>query len=550
MDEGTIKRWRDALRSEELRRMPEPPGGFRTASGIPVKDLYTTCDVRPEAHEELPGQYPMTRGIRATMYRARPFSRRQVVGYGTARDANLRHKYVLAQGQTGLSNDFDLPTITGYDSDDPRVRGEVGRIGVSIDSLDDMRDLMAGIPLQDVSTSMTINHPAAVLLSMYLVLAEEQGVPWARLRGTIQNDPLKEFFAQKTFALPPEPTVRMVADVIAFCTRNAPGWNPVSLCGYQTRDCGGTADQELGFTFAAAIAYIEETLKRGIDIDDFAPRLSFLMYIHMDFLEEVAKFRAARRLWARLLRERFGARKPDSWRFRVHVQTGAALLTAREPENNIARGALQCLAAALGGVQSMAISTYDEAYSIPSEKAQRVALRTQQIVALETGIASTPDPLAGSYYVESLTDELERRAERWIAEVEERGGMLAVTKSGWVESVLAGQAFEIQRRIESGEQPMVGENLFRSEEEEPELPELFRVDPAVEDNQVQRLADFKRRRDTGRVTEALAALRAAAAGSGDIMAPILSAVRALATEGEIMNALRDVWGDYRPNSIY
>ncbi len=550
MDEKTIEAWRRTVKAEELARLPEVKTSFTTASGMPVKDLYTALDLRPEVHNELPGVYPMTRGIRAGMYRSKPFTRRQVVGLGTAREANRRHKYVIAQGQTGLSNDFDLPTITGHDSDDPAVSGEVGRIGVAIDTIHDMRDLMDGIPMDQVSTSMTINHPASILLSMYLAVAEERGVAWTELRGTIQNDPLKEFFAQKTFALPPRPSVRLLGDVIEFCARRVPKWNPISLCGYQTRDCGGTADQEIGLTFAAAIAYIEQALERGLDIDDFAPRLSFLMYVHIDLLEEVAKFRAARRLWARLMRERFGAKRPDSWRFRVHAQTGAALLTAQQPENNIARGALQCLAAALGGVQSMAISTYDEAYSIPSEKAQRISLRTQQIVAFETRIGNTPDPLAGSYYVESLTDELERGAERWIAEVERRGGMLSAVESGWVESLLSRQAYEIQHRIESGEIPVVGVNMFTEGNEEGELADLFRVDPSVETTQIERLRAIRARRDRIRVADALAAVTGAARSTDSLVPHVLGAVKAEASEGEIIRALRDAWGDYQPSAIY
>jgi methylmalonyl-CoA mutase N-terminal domain/subunit len=397
---------------------------------------------------------------------------------------------------------------------------------------------------------MTINHPAPILLGMYCKLAEERGIPWSCLSGTLQNDGLKEFFAQKTFALPPAPALRLTVDVIEFCTRNLPRWNPVSVAGYQTRDCGGTADQEIGFTFAAAAEYISRALERGIDIDDFGPRISFLMYIHMDFLEEVAKFRAARRLWARLMRERFGAKKPESWRFRVHVQSGAALLTAQQPENNIARAALQCLAAVLGGVQSMALSTFDEAFSIPSEKAQRIALRTQQIVALETGVTSSPDPLGGSYLVEALTDELERRAEGWIAEVNRRGGMLKVTESGWIEAVLAEQAYAIQQRIERGEQPVVGVNMFTEGNEEGELPDLFRVDPRAEEMQRARLVDVHRRRDRGRVAESLAAVREAAGGTENMLPSIFAAVGSLATEGEIFATMRSVWGNYRPLAVF
>lgn len=550
MDEQTISAWRRKRVDEELSRIPETKPVFETASGIEVRDVYTNLDVRPEAHETLPGAYPMTRGIRASMYRNRPFTMRQVVGLGTAEHANERHRFVLAQGQTGLSNDFDLPTLTGYDSDDETARGEVGRIGVAIDTLQDMRDLMAGIPLDSVSTSMTINHPTPVLLAMYLAVADEQGVPWDRLNGTVQNDAFKEFFAQKTFAVAPAPSVRLACDVIEFCARRVPKWNPISLCGYQTRDCGGTADQEIGLTFAAAKAYIDETLRRGIDIDDFAPRLSFLMYVHMDVLEEVAKFRAARRLWARMLRDHYGAKRVESLRFRVHVQTGAALLTAQQPENNIARGALQCLAAALGGVQSMAISTYDEAYSIPSEKAQRLALRTQQIVALESGVANTPDPLAGSYYVESLTDEIEARAERWMREVEARGGMLAVTESGWVEGLLADQAYRIQREVDAGERPVVGVNIHQEGNEDATMDGLFRVDADVEDQQLRRLSRFRSARDDGRAEAALDRISASLSDGTNLMLPILEAVKANVTQGEIFARMRAEWGAHRPLGVY
>lgn len=550
MNKDKITAWRGQREKNELSRIPETTDKFTTASGIEVKDVYTSLDVRPQAHDELPGDYPMTRGIRASMYRNRPFTMRQVVGLGTAKHANKRHKFVLAQGQTGLSNDFDLPTLTGYDSDDEKARGEVGRIGVAIDTLEDMRDLMDGIPLDQVSTSMTINHPTSILLAMYLAVAEQHNVPWKLLNGTVQNDSFKEFFAQKTFALPPAPSVRLTTDVIEFCAHHVPKWNPISLCGYQTRDCGGTADQELGLTFAAAKAYIDATLERGVDIDDFAPRLSFLMYVHMDFLEEVAKFRAARRLWARLLRDHYGAKRPESWRFRVHVQTGAALLTAQQPENNIARGALQCLAAALGGVQSMAISTYDEAYSIPSEKAQRIALRTQQIVAQESGIAATPDPLGGSYYVESLTDELETRAEHWMKQVEERGGMLAVTESGWIESILADQAYQTQLNIDAGKQPLVGVNSYTEGNDEEQMAGIFRVDPRVEEEQCQRLAAIRKQRDAGRVEDALNQIKALAAGKENMMAAILTAVRSHASSGEIFAAMRSVWGMHNPRGIY
>jgi methylmalonyl-CoA mutase, N-terminal domain len=549
MNAKQIAKWRARRQAEDLSRLSEVKRRFTTASGIEVKDVYTALDVASEAAEELPGAYPMTRGIRASMYRCKPFSMRQVVGLGTAAEANARHLFVLAQGQTGLSNDFDLPTLTGYDSDDPCAEGEVGRVGVAIDTIHDVRTLMEGIPLDKVSTSMTINHPAAVLLGMYLGLAQKEGIPWNRLIGTVQNDSFKEFFAQKTFALPPGPSVRLVVDIIEFCNLNVPSWNPISLCGYQTRDCGGTASQEIGFTFAAAKAYIDEALRRGIDIDDIVPRFSFLMYVHMDVLEEVAKFRAARRLWAKLMREHYGARRQESWRFRVHVQSGAALMTAHQPENNIARGALQCLAAALGGVQSMALSTFDEAYSIPSEKAQRLALRTQQIVALESGVCATPDPLGGSYLVESLTDTIEQESARWMSEIDTRGGMLKATETGWIESVLAEQAYRTQQAIEAGELPVVGVNMHREGNEADDLIDVFRVDPSVEDTQRRRLAQVKRSRSTARVSASLDDLRRAIDNGKNLMPSVVHAVTAEASIGEIFGVMRSVWGTYDPLGI-
>lgn len=549
MDEQRIDTWRRNREQQELSRLPEVKERFETISGIEVKDVYTALDVPPHAAEELPGEYPLTRGIRASMYRNKPYTMRQVVGLGTASDANLRHHFVLSQGQTGLSNDFDLPTLTGYDSDDPRARGEVGRVGVAIDTIHDMRMLMDRIPLDSVSTSMTINHPAPVLLAMYLAVAEEQGVDWRKLTGTVQNDSFKEFFAQKTFAVPPAPSVRLAVDVIEFCSRNVPRWNPISLCGYQTRDCGGTSAQELGFTFAAAKAYIDDALARGLVIDEIVPRFSFLMYSHIDLLEEVAKFRAARRMWAKLMKEHYDARQPESWRFRVHVQTGAAVLTLQQPENNIARGALQCLACVLGGVQSVAISTYDEAYSIPSEKAQRIALRTQQIIALESGVTATPDPLAGSYFVESLTDRIEQDARHWMEEVERQGGMLRVTQSGWIEAMLADQAYRTQRTIDAGEQPVVGVNLYREGNEFDEMLDVFRVDPAVEDEQRRRLAQVKQTRSPTEARRSLENLARVIQNGGNLMPPIIDAVRSQASIGEIFTTMRSIWGDHEPLRI-
>ena len=540
--------WEATTVRAAVNKMPESRDRFETISSLPVERLYTPANSERGYLERVgfPGQYPFTRGIQATMYRAREWTRRQVVGTGSAEATNQRHKYVLSVGQTGLSNDFDIPTCIGYDSDDARAVGEVGRVGVTIDTCDDMAALFEGIPLDRVSTSLTINGPAIVLLSMYIVAAERQGVRPEQLRGTTQNDPLKEYYAQKSFRLPPRPSVRIVGDIIEYCSRHLPLWNTISLCGYQTRDTGGKVEHELAFTFAAGITYIEEVLRRGLSIDDFAPRLSFLFYIHSDFFEEIAKFRAARRIWARLLRERFGARNPESMKLRVHVQTGATTLTYQQPEINLMRGTIQALAGVLGGVQSMALSTYDEALSIPSEKAQRLALRTQQIIAHESGVTATVDPLGGSYYVERITDEIEERVWEWMRRIEDKNGIIPLIEDGSIERVLSQEAYEYQMEIQRKDRIIVGLNEYVMDEEFPE-DEIFRVDPAVEGEIIGRLQDYKRRRDHDVVARQLDTIRDAARAEPNLMERVLDAVKVGCTEGEVMGAMEDVFGKYKQN---
>ncbi|MBN1313916.1 MAG: methylmalonyl-CoA mutase, partial [Anaerolineales bacterium] len=460
-----------------------------------------------------------------------------------------RHKYVISQGQTGLSNDFDLPTLTGYDSDNPAARNEVGRIGVAIDTLRDMEVLFDGIPLDQVSVSFTINHPTPVILAMYVALAQKRGVDPAKLNGTAQNDPLKEFFAQKTFIFPPRPSLRIVSDVFAYCSQHMPRWNTISICHYQTRDSGATVDQELAFTFAAGIEYIRKAIEAGLDVDDFAPRISFLGYVHNDFLEEVAKFRAARRIWARIVRERFNAQDPASWRYRVHVQTGGTTLTYQQPEVNICRGTIQALAAVLGGAQSMAVSAYDEALSIPSEKSQRMSLRIQQVIAHESEVVNTVDPLGGSYYIEHLTDEIERRVWEWLDRIEEMGGLVPCVESGYIEKVIANEAYRYQREIQTKERIIVGVNDYILPNEKLEI-ETFRVNPAVEQEQIANLQAVRRERDSTRVEQALEKVRNVLLDGGNMMLPIIDAVKEYATEGEIINEMKKVMGEHKPVNVY
>jgi methylmalonyl-CoA mutase N-terminal domain/subunit len=541
-----MERWQREVLEPALKRFPERQTEFHTGS-VPVRRLYTPLDLAEADYNRdigYPGEFPYTRGIQPTMYRGRVWTFRQYTGFGTAQETNERFKFLLSQGQTGLSLALDLPTQIGYDSDDPMAVAEVGQVGVAIDSLADMEDLFAGIPLDKVSTSMTINAPAAVLVAMYVAAAKKQGVPAEAVDGTAQNDILKEYVARGTYIYPPAPSLRLAADLIAYCAREAPKFNAISISGYHIRDAGSTAAQEMGFAFANAIAYIEAVLRRGVEVDEFAPRISWIFNTHNNFFEEVAKYRALRRMWAKLLKERFGARDPRSMMLRTHVQTGGATLTAQQPENNIVRAAIQALASVLGGVQSMALSCYDEALAIPTEDAQRMALRTQQIIAHETGVTDTADPLGGSYFVESLTNELEEKAWEYINRVEDMGGAVAAIEAGYPQREIQEAAVLQARRIESGEQVVVGVNRFRAEGEG-EKP-IFRVNTELARVQLERLARLRRERDTTAAEAALRRLEDAARGSENLLPPILDCVRAYATLGEICGGLRRVWGEYTP----
>ncbi len=527
-------------------RRPERQESFRTASDLPLERLYTPLEAQSDYLEQLgfPGEFPFTRGVQPTMYRGRFWTMRQYAGFGTALESNRRYKYLLEQGQTGLSVAFDLPTQLGLDADDSLAAGEVGRVGVSISSLEDMEVLLDGIPLDRVSTSMTINAPAAILLAMYVAVAERQGVPSHKLSGTIQNDILKEYAARGTYIYPPEPSLRLITDTFSFCAESLPEWNTISISGYHMREAGCTAVQEVAFTLANGLEYVRRAMGAGLDVDVFAPRLSFFFNAHLDLLEEVAKFRAARRLWARLMRDRVGARDPRSWMLRFHTQTAGSTLTAQQPDNNVVRVALQALAAVLGGTQSLHTNSRDEALALPTEASARLALRTQQIIAHESGVADIIDPLAGSYYLENLTDRIEAEALAYIDRIDALGGAAAAIERGFVQREIQEAAYRWQRQVESGERVVVGVNGFTLEEEE--QPELLVLDPAVEARQAARLADLRRRRDGIAVENALTQLRSAAEGSGNLLPPILDAVKTYATLGEIAGTLRQVFGEYRP----
>ena len=545
----TVHGWEEGPLAKTLQRSPERAEGFATSS-LDVARLYTPLDVADLDYERdlgFPGEYPFTRGVQPTMYRGRLWTMRQYAGFGTAEESNQKFRYLLDQGQTGLSVAFDLPSQLGYDSDDPMAIAEVGQVGVAIDSLYDMETLFAEIPLDKVSTSMTINAPAAVMLAMYVAAGEKQGVPAEKLRGTVQNDVLKEYVARGTYIFPPGPSVRLAADVMAHCAREVPLWNTISVSGYHIRDAGSTAAQEIGFTFANACAYIEAALARGLAIDEFAPRISWIFNTHNHFFEEVAKYRALRRLWARLLKERYGAENPRSMMLRTHTQTGGSTLMAQQPENNIVRAAIQTLAAVTGGVQSIALSCFDEALALPTDEAQRMALRTQQIVAHETGAADTVDPFAGSYYVEHLTNDLERQAVAIMAEVEAMGGSVAAIESGWMQNQIAEASWQHQQRVDEGDEVVVGVNDFRDGGDQPQT--IFSVDRRLVDEQLSRLAHHRRERDPEAVAGAIAGLKAACEGDGNLLPPILDAVRAYATLGEICGAMREVFGEYRPPTV-
>ncbi len=541
--------WEEGPLAKTLQRSPERSDEFNTSS-LDVARLYTPLDIADFDYERdlgFPGEYPFTRGVQPTMYRGRLWTMRQYAGFGTADESNQKFRYLLSQGQTGLSVAFDLPSQLGYDSDDPMAIAEVGQVGVAIDSLYDMETLFAEIPLDKVSTSMTINAPAAVMLAMYVVAGEQQGVPAEKLRGTVQNDVLKEYVARGTYIFPPGPSVRLAADVMAFCAREVPLWNTISVSGYHIRDAGSTAAQEIGFTFANACAYIEAALARGLAIDEFAPRISWIFNTHNHFFEEVAKYRALRRLWARLLKEKYGATNPRSMMLRTHSQTGGSTLVAQQPENNIVRAAIQTLAAVTGGVQSIALSCFDEALALPTDEAQRIALRTQQIIAHETGAADTVDPFAGSYYVEHLTNDLERQAVAIMAEVESMGGSVAAIESGWMQNQIADASWRHQQRVDDGEEVVVGVNDYLEGGDQPQT--IFSVDRRLVDEQLSRLEHHRRERDPEAVASAIAGLKAACEGHVNLLPPILDAVRAYATLGEICGAMREVFGEYRPPTV-
>lgn len=545
----SVAAWEEGPLAKTLQRQPERDEAFATSS-VPVQRIYTPLDIADFDYERdlgFPGEYPFTRGVQPTMYRGRYWTMRQYAGFGTAEESNQKFRYLLSQGQTGLSVAFDLPSQLGYDSDDPMAIAEVGQVGVAIDSLYDMETLFDGIPLDKVSTSMTINAPAAVMLAMYIAAAEKQGVSPEKLNGTVQNDVLKEYVARGTYIFPPAPSVRLAADIMTFCARNVPQWNTISVSGYHIRDAGSTAAQEIGFSFANACAYMDAALERGLSIDEFAPRISWIFNTHNNFFEEVAKYRALRRLWARLLKEKYGAKDPRSMMFRTHTQTGGSTLMAQQPENNIVRAAIQSLAAVIGGVQSIALSCFDEALALPTDEAQRIALRTQQIIAHETGVTDTIDPMAGSYFVEHLTNDLERQASEYMAQIEKMGGSIAAIESGWMQNQIAEASWKYQREVDEKREIVVGVNDYQDGGEQ--RPSIFSVDRRLVEHQLKRLARHRAERNAQDVAAALEDLRMACRGTENLMPPILNAVRAYATLGEICGAMREVFGEYNPPTV-
>jgi methylmalonyl-CoA mutase N-terminal domain/subunit len=536
------KKW-----EEEMKQAESPPDRkFITVSGEPIKELYTPLDVQHVDFNRdigFPGEYPYTRGVRKNMYRGRLWTMRQFSGMGTPRQTNERYHFLLKRGQTGLSVAFDLPTLMGWDSDQPLSLGEVGICGVAVDSLKDMEVLFDRISLDKISTSMTINAPASILLAMYIAVGDKQGVASEKLTGTLQNDILKEYIAQKEWIFPPEPHMRLITDLIAFCTQHVPKWNTISISGYHIREAGSTAVQELAFTLADGFAYVEAAMKAGLDVDAFAPRLSFFFNAHLDFFEEIAKYRAARRIWARHMREKYKAKKPQSWLLRFHTQTAGCSLTAQQPENNIIRTAFEALAGVLGGTQSLHTNSMDETYALPSEKAVHIALRTQQLIAHEIGVANTIDPLAGSYFVESLTNKMEQEAEKYFEEIERRGGVLKGIEEGYFQREIAEAAYRYQKQIERKERIVVGLNDFALEEEKVEIP-ILKIDPEVEKEQVRNLRKVKETRDNDKVKRSLDNLKKVAQGTDNTMPALLECVRCYTTEGEICDVLREVFGTY------
>ncbi|HET6921521.1 MAG TPA: methylmalonyl-CoA mutase family protein [Anaeromyxobacteraceae bacterium] len=542
------ERWLRETWGKAVERSKERRPEFSTTSGIRLQPVYVPEDPKPGLPERLgfPGEYPFTRGVQPTMYRGRFWTMRQYAGFGTAEESNRRYRYLLQSGQTGLSVAFDLPTQMGRDSDHPRARGEVGKVGVAIDSLEDMATLLDQIPLGEVSTSMTINATGGILLALYQAIGERQGVLPADLQGTIQNDILKEYAARGTYIYPPQASLRIITDIFAYTARVMPKWNPISISGYHIREAGSTAVQEVAFTLADGIAYVEAAMRAGLDVDAFAGRLSFFFNAHSNLLEEVAKFRAARRLWARIVKERFKARDPRSMMLRFHAQTAGSMLTAQQPDNNVVRVTLQALAAVLGGTQSLHTNSRDEALGLPTEDSVRIALRTQQIVANESGAADVIDPLGGAWMIESLTDEIEARAEAYLRRIDDMGGMVEAISRGYVQREIQDSAYAWQKQVEARQQVVVGVNAYRSED--PPL-EVMKVDPALEARQVERLRALRARRDSAAARRAVDALRQAARGKENLMPPILAAVKAEATLGEVSDALRDVFGEYRETVV-
>lgn len=543
--QAALKRWSEGV-EKKLSKRPERKAEFVNTSGIPVRRLYTPLDGADASYMSevgLPGEYPFTRGVQPTMFRGRYWTMRQYAGFASAEESNRRYRFLLDQGQTGLSVAFDLPTQIGYDSDNEMAIGEVGKVGVAIDSLEDMETLFNKIPLDKVSTSMTINAPAAVLLAMYITVAEKQGVSADKLKGTIQNDILKEYSSRGTYIYPPKPSMRIITDIFSYCAEDVPMWNTISISGYHIREAGSTAVQEVAFTLANGIAYVQAALEVGLDVDTFGPRLSFFFNAHVDFLEEIAKYRAARRLWAEIMKERFKAKNPKSMMIRFHTQTAGCTLTAQQPKNNIVRVAFQALSAVLGGTQSLHTNSMDEALCLPSEEAVQIALRTQQLIAFETGVTDTVDPLAGSYYLENLTNEIYERAAAYIRKIDKLGGAAEAIEKGFVQREIQDSAYRYQREIEKEERIVVGQNRFQVEEEKP--TNLLRVDPAVRTSQIERLKKLRSERDDKMVEKGLADLKQGAEGDRNLIPLMLEAVKAYATLGEICDVLRGVFGEYQ-----
>lgn len=549
--QAEVSRWKGSTLAKSLDKLPGRRDPFVTDSGIPIPVLLTAVDRKGERFDEigLPGEWPYTRGVQATMYRSRLWTMRQFAGFGTPKDTNERFKYLISHGMTGLSTAFDMPALMGYDADHPMSLGEVGKEGVAISTLKDFEILFDGIRLDQVTTSMTINASAIVALAMYIAVAEKQGVSMDKLGGTIQNDMLKEFIAQKEWIVGPRPAVRIVVDMIEFCSKHMPKWHPVSISGYHIREAGATAVQELAFTIADGIGYVEEGVKRGLPVDDFAPRLSFFWDVHNDFFEEIAKFRAARRMWAKIMRDRFGAKDPRSMMLRTHAQTAGVSLTAQQPYNNVVRVSLQGLAAVLGGTQSLHTNSLDETYALPTEESVTIALRTQQLIAHESGVDRVVDPLAGSYFVEHLTDEMEKRAFDYLRRIDEMGGIIRAVEEGYPQKEIGESAYRYQREVEEGDRLIVGLNAFKSDTDAP--IDLLKIDERVAHEQVDRLQRVRRERDQVSVDTALSKVEAACRDEKlNLMPPVIEAVKAYATLGEISDVFRKVWGQYREGGIF